>query len=189
MFPLAVGFPVSIRFHNRQSIFAAQFIGNSSDPLVVSSKIIAEHPPIHKRNRVYDNMVVQMSFVQMGTDGTLKTVSQKPPGEFAADFVYLIGCCLTGLEALNNMVAHIAAVQRFAPTPLCCLHKIIGVLRVAVKAGNIELVLGFIAVLRVVHQPLHICGVQILRLLRIGGVIQAAFQLPAHRQNFCDCHY
>ena len=134
-------------------------------------------------------MVVQMSFVQMGTDGTLKTVSQKPPGEFAANFVYLIGCCLTGLEALNNMVAHIAAVQRFAPTPLCCLHKIIGVLRVAVKAGNIELMLGFIAVLRVVHQPLHIRGIQILRLLRIGGVIQAAFQLPAHRQNLCDCHY
>ena len=134
-------------------------------------------------------MVVQMSFVQMGTDGTLKTILQKPPGKFAADFVYLIGCCLAGLKTLNNMVAHIAAVQRLAPTPLCCLHKIIGVLRVAVKAGNIELVLGFIAVLRVVHQPLHICGVQILRLLRIGGIIQAAFQLPAHRQNLCDCHY
>lgn len=131
-------------------------------------------------------MVMQMTFVQMGTDGTLKTVLQKPPGEFAADFVYLIGCCLTWLKALNNMVAHIAAVQRLAPTPLCCLHKIIGVLRVAVKAGDIELMLGFIAVLRVVYQPLHICGVQILRLLRISGVIQAALQLPAHRQNLKD---
>lgn len=47
VFSLAVGFPVSVCFHNRQSIFAAQFIGNSSDPLVVSSKIIAEHLPIN----------------------------------------------------------------------------------------------------------------------------------------------
>lgn len=31
VFPLAVGFPVSVCFHNRQSIFAAQFIGNSSN--------------------------------------------------------------------------------------------------------------------------------------------------------------
>ena len=48
-------------------------------------------------------MVVQMSLVQMGTDGALKTVLQKPAGEFAADFVYLIGCCLTGLKTLNNI--------------------------------------------------------------------------------------
>ena len=116
-------------------------------------------------------MVVQMSFVQMGTDGALKTVSQKPPGKFAADFVYLIGCCLAGLKTLNNMVAHIAAVQRLAPTPLCCLHKIRGVLRIAIKAGNIELVLGFIAVLRVVHQPLHICRTEIFCLLRIGSIV------------------
>lgn len=82
-------------------------------------------------------MVMQMTFVQMGTDGALKTVFQKSPGKFAADFVYLIGCRLAGLKDLNNVVAHIAAVQRLAPTPLCCLHKIIGVLRVAIATNGI----------------------------------------------------
>ena len=54
---------MSVCFHNRQSIFAAQFIGNSSNTLVVSSKIITKHSTIHKRNRVYNNMVMQVAFV------------------------------------------------------------------------------------------------------------------------------
>ena len=63
VFPLAVGFPVSVCFHNRQAVFAAQFVGNSSNTLVVSSKIITKHSTIHKRNRVYNNMVMQVAFV------------------------------------------------------------------------------------------------------------------------------
>ena len=115
-----------------------------------------------------------MPLVQVGADRTLKAVSQKSAGKLAANIMHLIRRGLAGLKALDNVIHHIAAVQRLAPPAFGCLHSFVGVLRNTVKAGHIQLMLSFILVLRVVNQPLHIGRAQIFRLLRIGCVIQAA---------------
>ena len=77
----------------------------------------------------------------------------------------------------------------FMPAAFGCLHNQAGVLRVTVKAGDIELVFRLVLVLGVVHQPVERIAAKDLGLFRVGGVVQAVFQALAHRQDFCCRHY
>ena len=103
--------------------------------------------------------------------------------------MHLIRAGFAGLKTLNNMVADIAMSDVFMPAAFGCLHNQAGVLRVAVKAGDIELVFRLVLVLGVVHQPVQRIAAKDLGLFRVGGVVQTVFQALAHRQDFCCRHY
>ena len=157
--------------------------------LIVRFEIVAEHFAVHKGNRIDHNMVMQMSLVQMGGHRTLKPICQTASGKFAADLMHLVRAGFAGLKALNNMVADIAMSDVFMPAAFGCLHNQASVLRVAVKAGDIELVFRLILVLGVVHQPVERIPAKDLSLFRVGGIVQTIFQPLAYRQDFCCCHY
>ena len=103
--------------------------------------------------------------------------------------MYLVRAGFAGLKALNNMVADIAVSDVFMPAAFGCLHNQAGILRVAVKAGDIEPVLRLILVLGVVHQPVERIAAKDLGFFRVCSIVQAVFQALAHRQDFCCRHY
>ena len=103
--------------------------------------------------------------------------------------MHLIRAGFAGLKALNNMVADIAVSDVFMPAAFGCLHNQAGVLRVTVKACDIELVFRLVLVLGVVHQPVERIPAKDLGLFRVGSIVQAVFQALAHRQDFCCRHY
>ncbi len=49
-------------------------------------------------------MIVQVAFVQMGADRTLKPIRKKPLCKFTANLVYLVGRGFTGAETLYDGV-------------------------------------------------------------------------------------
>ena len=72
--------------------------------MVVGVKVVAEHFAIRIGYRIDDYMIVQVAFVQMGADRTLKPIRKKPPCKFTANLVYLVGRGFTGRKTLNNMI-------------------------------------------------------------------------------------
>ena len=63
-----------------------------------------------------DYMIVQVAFVQMGADRTLKPIRKKPPCKFTANLVYLVGRGFTGAETLDDVVGQNSLIRRVAPT-------------------------------------------------------------------------
>ena len=89
--------------------------------------------------------------------------------------MHLVRAGFAGLKALNNMVADIAVSDVFMPAAFGCLHNQASVLRVTVKAGDIELVFRLVLVLGVVHQPIQRIPAKDLGLLGVGSIVQAVF--------------
>ena len=187
--PFAIRDAASVCFYDRQPVLAAQVIGNPSYVLIVGFEIVAEHFAVHKGNRIDDYVVMQVSLVQMGGHRTLKPICQTASGKFTSDLMHLVRAGFAGLKALDNMVANIAVSYFLMPAAFGCLHNQAGILRVAVKAGDIELVFRLVLVLGVVHQPVERIAAKDLCLFRVSGIVQTIFQALAYRQDFCCCHY
>lgn len=60
-------------------------------------------------------MIVQVAFVQMGADRTLKPIRKKPPCKFTANLVYLVGRGFTGAETLNDVVGQNSLIRGLLP--------------------------------------------------------------------------
>ena len=83
--------------------------------MVVGVKVVAEHFSVRIGYRIDDYMIVQVSFVQMGADRTLKPIRKKPPCKFTANLVYLIGRGFTGAETLNDVVGQNSLIRGLLP--------------------------------------------------------------------------
>ena len=104
-----------IRFDYGQPILSAKFIRYLSDSVVVGVKVVAEHFAIRIGYRIDDYMIVQVAFVQMGADRTLKPIRKKPPCKFTANLVYLVGRGFTGAETLNDVVGQNSLIRGLLP--------------------------------------------------------------------------
>ena len=122
--------------------------------MVVGVKVVAEHFSVRIGYRIDDYMIVQVAFVQMGADRTLKPIRKKPPCKFTANFMYFVRACFTGAETLDNMIGQNSFVHRFAPCALCLLHNRAGIFRITTKACNIQLTLG-LSVIRFTPEGNH----------------------------------
>ena len=71
-------------------------------------------------------MVVQMVFIEVGSNDYLEPLAEQPPRKFHTDGVGLLGGNLPRLKGLNDMIALYAA--GLVVTPLGALHIAAGVL-------------------------------------------------------------
>ena len=147
--PIGIAFPFAVRFYDGEFVFPAEFIGNFADTLIVGGKVIAEHFAVYKGNRIGYDVVMQMSLVQMGGNGAFKAVCQKSARKLAADLMHLLRRSLTGCKALDNMVGQNALVSWHEPNALGFFHALTGSVRVTLKARHIQLVFGFVLILRI----------------------------------------
>ena len=92
---------------------------------------------------------MQMSLVQMGGNGAFKAVCQKSARKLAADLMHLLRRSLTGGKALDNVVRQNALVSWHEPNALGFFHALTGGVRVTLKSRHIQLVFGFVLILRI----------------------------------------
>ena len=92
---------------------------------------------------------MQMSLVQMGGNGAFKAVYQKAARKLAADLMHLLRRSLTGGKALDNVVRQNALISWHEPNALGFFHALTGSVRVTLKARHIQLVFGFVLILRI----------------------------------------
>ena len=71
--------------------------------------------PVLPTYRIDDYMIVQVAFVQMGADRTLKPIRKKPPCKFTANLVYLVGRGFTGAETLYDVVGQNSLIRGLLP--------------------------------------------------------------------------
>ena len=106
--------------------------------MVVGVKVVAEHFAIRIGYRIDDYMIVQVAFVQMGADRTLKPIRKKPPCKFTANLMYLVGRGFTGAETLDDVVGqNITLIHRLIPAFLCAVHSAVSSGRVTSEPRHI----------------------------------------------------
>ena len=113
--PFVIRFSLAVRFDDGQPILSAKFIRYLSDSVVVGVKVVAEHFSVRIGYRIDDYMIVQVAFVQMGADRTLKPIRKKPLCKFTANLVYLVGRGFTGAETLYDVVGQNSLIRGLLP--------------------------------------------------------------------------
>ena len=118
--PCRIGFPVSVRFDDRQAVIPADCIGRPTQRLKITLEVAPVLLPVQKGHRIEHDMAMQMLPVNVGANDSFILASQKALGKLDACRMGLLRYCFPGRIGMDNMVAQDAAA--FAPTPLGCLH-------------------------------------------------------------------
>ena len=126
-------------------------------------------------------MVVQMVFIEVGSNDYLEPLAEQPPRKFHTDGVGLLWGQLTRFERLNDVIALYAA--RFVVAPLGALHITAGVFHAAaIQTAFKQSLLGLIWVYGIVDHAVQ------RGLLLIGGILDGFLKTGTDGKNFGDCH-
>ena len=135
-------------------------------PAIVVLELVPVHQAVHKGNAVKNDMVVQMSLVQMGGDN---------------DLVGLVRRDLSGGKGLDDMVAFPLA-PHLAPAPFGVHHVGIDRIPVTVDGCFKTGALGLVPVEGIVDSGLQRGFFLVL------GIVHALVQTVMHHKDFCVRH-
>lgn len=147
--PIGIALPFAVSCYDREPVLPAEFIRDFSDAFIIGAEVIPKHSAVYKGNRIGYDVVMQMSLVQIGGNGAFKAVYQKAARKLAADLMHLLRRSLTGGKALDNVVRQNALISWHEPNALGFFHALTGSVRVTMKARHIQLVFGFVLILRI----------------------------------------
>ena len=176
--PCRIGFPVSVRLYDRQTVIPADCIGCPTQRLEITLEVAPVFLPVQKGHRIEHDMAMQMLPVNVGTNDSFILASQKTLGKLDACRMGLLRRNLPGRIGMDNMVAQNAAA--FAPAPLGCLHFLKCRLKATVDS---RLQAGLY---RVFDVPQRVCQACLFLVLRIT---QASIQPGADDDDFIVGHY
>ena len=166
-------------FHNGQSVLNADGVVQAPDSLCAAPKV-AELPVALHIDRRPDDVIMDMRFVDMGTDDKSVFSLGKPFGKFHPQPVGLLRCDLTGFERLADMVGNHIVLPAHPPgggnvLPFC-QHK---------------LSVSYPAVTRIAgNQPPVVCFLRIAHIVDdvADGLKLGAALANVQRHNACGCH-
>ena len=136
---------------------------------------------VQKGHGIDRYVVVQMVFIEVGSNDYLEPLAEQPPRKFRTDGVGLLWGQLARLKGLNDVIALYTA--RLVVAPLGALHIAAGVLHAAaIQTAFKQPFLGFIRVDGVFNHA----GKSGLFL--VSGILNGFLKPAAYGEHFGDCH-